>query len=329
MVMRQMIFDFPNHIADAIKIANSISFDLDISTIENIVIAGQGGSAIGGVIVKNLLSDTISKPVIINQDYSIPNFVNEKSLFIASSYSGNTEETLSALNIAIDKKSKIFTICSGGELLDISRKNSIDHIVIPSNYAPRAMLCYSIVQLLFVLCKFTAISTENLKQELLNIKKYLYQNQNDIIELSSKIVDKMYNAMPFIYTYSDFEGVALRFKQQLNENSKRHACYNLIPEMNHNEIIPWGFKNACVIPIFLDGETCSANKKRMKITISEIEKHKNDVIRVEIEKMSFFHQYFYFIHLVDWISVVFAEKNNVDPDDISLIHSLKKKLKDK
>jgi len=329
MVMKQMIYDFPNHIADAIKIANSISFDLDISTIENIVIAGQGGSAIGGVVVKNLLSDNISVPVFINQDYAIPKFINEKTLFIASSYSGNTEETLSALSNAIDKKSKIFTICSGGELLNISRKNSIDHIVIPSNNAPRAMLCYSIVQLLFILCKFTGISINSLKQELLSVQKYLLLNQNDIIGLSSEIVDKMSNKMPFIYTYPDYEGVALRFKQQLNENSKRHACYNLIPEMNHNEIIPWGFKNTCVVPIFLDGETCSSNKKRMDITISEIEKNKHDVIRVGIESISYFKQYFYFIHLVDWISVIFAEQNNIDPDDISLIHSLKNKLKDK
>ena len=78
----------------------------------------------------------------------------------------------------------------------------------------------------------------------------------------------MSNKMPFIYTFSEFEGVAIRFKQQLNENSKRHACYNLIPEMNHNEIVPWIKKNVCVIPIFLNGQTSYRNKKRMEISIS-------------------------------------------------------------
>ena len=122
MVMKDIIKKFPSQILDSVKIAENISLNKDYSNVQNIVIAGQGGSAIGGVMVKNLLSKISSLPIIINQDYNIPNFINKNTLFIASSYSGNTEETLSALRVAKNKTNMIVSICSGGDLLKITKK---------------------------------------------------------------------------------------------------------------------------------------------------------------------------------------------------------------
>jgi len=327
MVMKDIIRDFPRHIDDAINIAESISLKSDYSSIDNIVISGQGGSAMGGVMVKNLLSDTLNIPIFINQDYTIPFFVNEKTLFISSSYSGNTEETLSALIEAEAKKSIIFSICSGGKLLKISKQKNFDHAILPSGGAPRAMLCYSLIQMLFLISSVTNLSRETLKLKLLQSKHYLLDKQSSIINQAKKVVEGISNKMPFLYSYSEFEGVVLRFKQQLNENSKRHACYNLIPEMNHNEIVPWIKKNICVIPIFLNGTSSLRNKKRMEITISEIDKSVEEIIELNPGKVSYFEQYFYFIHLVDWVSLFVSEKEDVDPNDISLINTLKEKLK--
>ena len=327
MVMKDFIKAFPDHIEDAIKIAESIRLKTTLLDINNIVISGQGGSAIGGVIVKNLLHNTLNVPIIINKNYTIPSFVNENTLFIASSYSGNTEETLSALKQAETRRSHIFLITSGGKMLDVAQTKSYDHIVIPKGGAPRAMLCYSVVQLLFLIYMLQGNSIQDLTQDLLSIKKHLVCYQNDIIKEAISIVDKISNKMPFIYACDDFEGVALRFKQQLNENSKRHACYNLIPEMNHNEIVPWVKKNMCVIPIFINGISLDKNKKRVDININQILKSVDEVIEVKITNNNYLIQYFHFIHLLDWVSLFLAEKGKVDPDDITLIDVLKKQLK--
>ena len=97
--------------------------------------------------------------------------------------------------------------------------------------------------------------TDFLRKKLNSVKSHLIKYQKTIIDLASLCVDKINNKMPFIYTFSDFEGVALRFKQQLNENSKTHATYNLIPEMNHNEIVAWNQKNLCIAPIFINANS--------------------------------------------------------------------------
>jgi len=325
--MRDFIKIFPNQIDDAVKIGESIVLNTDFSNIKNIVIGGQGGSGIGGVIVKNLLRDKMCKPIFINQDYALPSFVNENTLFIASSYSGNTEETISALKQAQDRNSVIICICSGGEILEIAKKHNYDHVIIPSGGAPRAMLCYSIVQLLFILSAVNGNSQSELKQELIDIKSYLMSQQSAIVSLATQTVETMANKMPFIYAFPEFEGVALRFKQQLNENSKQHASCNLIPEMNHNEIVGWRNKHMCSIPIFLDGSSSKRNKQRLKINMQQINVCVDDIIHLSIDGVSYLHQYFYFIHLVDWVSLILAEKNNFDPDEIDAIHYLKNELK--
>ena len=193
MVMKDFIKSFPDHIEDAIKIAKSINLKITLSDINNIVISGQGGSAIGGVIAKNLLRDKMIVPIIINKNYTLPSFVNNKTLFIASSYSGNTEETLSALKQAKDRGCHIFSITSGGELLKISQDKYYDHIVIPKGGAPRAMLCYSVVQLLFLLHIVQGDSIQGLIKDLLNVKQHLVRCQNDIIKEASDIVDRISN----------------------------------------------------------------------------------------------------------------------------------------
>lgn len=328
MVMKEFVKSFPKHITHALDISHDIRIDIDSSKIDNIVIIGQGGSAIGGVIVKNLLKEKISIPILVNQDYQIPYFVNNRTLVIASSYSGNTEETLCALKEAHNRKSLIFCICSGGEMLSFSQKNSINYILIPSGSAPRAMLCYSIIQMLSIISRTWGIY-QNLKNDLLNTQQYLIDKQTDIIKLAKESSMSISNKMPFIYTFPEFEGVAIRFKQQLNENSKRHACYNLIPEMNHNEIVPWVNKNVCVIPIFFNGATFDRNQKRMIISVNKIKDSVEDLIELKSnDQISYLQQYFYFIHLVDWISVTIAEQASVDPDDITLINYLKDQLKE-
>lgn len=334
MVMRDVIKEFPNHISHALQISESLYVHKDLllnQTLSNIVISGQGGSAIGGVIVKDLLHNHLHVPIIVNKDYNIPSFINKNTLFITSSYSGNTEETISALNKVIDLKKSgenimVFCICSGGKILEIAKKNSLKYILIPEGGAPRAMLSYSVVQMLMLISLINN-KTMFFKDKLNSVKDYLINNQNSMIQLANNFAKRINQKMPFFYTFSEFEGVALRFKQQLNENSKRHATYNLIPEMNHNEIVAWNKKSLCVAPVFMNGKTSERNKKRMTINIEQIKNIVDDVIELTCDNHDNFIQYFYFIHLVDWVSLIMAENEGVDPNNIDPINYLKEELK--
>jgi len=334
MVMRNFIKEFPNHITHALQISESLSVHKKYfleKTFFNIVISGQGGSAIGGVIVKDLVQDNLNIPIIINKDYSIPHFVNKNTFFIASSYSGNTEETISALNKVIELKKtgeniSVFCICSGGQILDIAKKYKLNYILIPEGGAPRAMLSYSIIQMLTLISMING-QTDSVKDKLTSVKDYLINNQEAIIRLAHRCAEKISDKMPFIYTFSNFEGVVLRFKQQLNENSKRHATYNLIPEMNHNEIVAWNKKNVCVASVFINGNNSARNKKRMMINIEQIKGSADNVFELKCNESDTFVQYFYFIHLVDWVSLILAEKDGLDPNNIDPINYLKDELK--
>ena len=327
--MKIHIKKFPNHIENAIKIADKSVSQFNLNGISNIVINGQGGSGIAGSIVKNIFYNKISIPIIINQDYKIPKFANDKTLFISSSYSGNTEETIAAFHAAVKKNCQIICICSDGELLSLAKKNNYNYITIPKGGAPRAMLAFSLTQLLFILQSLHYGSTgiNDLRIEMQSISKLLLKKQKKIMTLARSIANRIGQKMPFIYTYPELEGLAIRFKQQLNENSKRHALFNIIPEMNHNEIVGWSRNTMCSVPVFINGNSTQANKKRLEITISQISNRVDDCIIIDYNTTSHIEEYFYFIHLVDWVSLFIAENDGVDPDEIDAIHFFKNELK--
>ena len=135
-----LIYEFPNHCVKAIKIAKESIRGLRISNIFNVVITGLGGSAIGGDLIRMLTCDRSPIPVIVNRDYNLPAFVDEKTLVIVSSYSGNTEETLSAYEDAKGKKAKLLAITTGGELKKRAMTDETPIITIPAGLPPRAAL---------------------------------------------------------------------------------------------------------------------------------------------------------------------------------------------
>ena len=147
-MMKQLITEFPNNITEAIKIAANSNFSQPKNEIRNVVICGMGGSGIGGSIVSKWLEDELSIPIYVSKDYSLPNFVNENSLVIGSSYSGDTEETLSSVELAIKKGAHIIGITSGGKMQRICNENGFDVVIVPGGNPPRTALAYSLVQLI-------------------------------------------------------------------------------------------------------------------------------------------------------------------------------------
>jgi glucose/mannose-6-phosphate isomerase len=238
MKMNDYIDCFTNHLRDAIEIANNTSLKSCTKEIRNVLICGLGGSGIGGTIVADIISSKVSIPITATKDYSIPNFVNEHTLVIASSYSGNTEETLYALEKCQAKDAEIAVITSGGKLKTIAERNNYNKITIPGKQPPRAMFGYAFTELFFMLNHYEIID-DSFISDFTNAIELLDTEKSDIQKQAMSLAKKMYQQTPVIYVANGFEGVAVRFRQQINENSKMLCWHHVVPEMNHNELLGW------------------------------------------------------------------------------------------
>ena len=236
--MDQFVADFTNQIKEAVKIGENANLHNPNKKIDNVIITGLGGSGIGGKIVSELIADEIKVPVIISSSYFIPKFASKNTLVIVSSYSGNTEETVSAMKQAINASCEIACITSGGEVLETAKSNNYNYIVVPGGNPPRSMLAYSLVQQLFLLNNYNLISSD-FKEELTKSIDLLDANENSIKVEAEEIANKIHGKIPVIYIEDYMSGVATRFKQQINENAKELCWDHVIPEMNHNELVGW------------------------------------------------------------------------------------------
>ena len=324
--MRTLIQEFPKQIREAIEIASLAQLKNSPKGIENIVICGMGGSGIGGRIVSQWIAAELSVPVVLLQDYTLPSFVSEKTFVIGSSYSGNTEETLIALEEARLKGALIAGICSGGQLKDFCDQNNFDYIVVRGGFPPRAATAYSVVQLIKILETYGFIKSGKI-QELLTCASLLETNSSEIHALAREIAQVMYGKVGVIYSGVEYESVVIRTRQQFNENSKFLCLTHVIPEMNHNELVGWGGGDERFSVLFIDGEDItSRNKKRLEISKEIVSVKTPYVQSIEAKGSSYMQRTIYLIHLVDWASYYLCDLNKADIMDIKVIDRLKSEL---
>jgi glucose/mannose-6-phosphate isomerase len=327
---KKYIEGFTRQLSEALKIGQALDLDRPGSDIRNIVIAGMGGSGIGANLVESLTFGRIPIPITVCKSYNIPQFVSPHTLFIASSYSGNTEETVAALNKALLKRAHVIAIASGGKLLEICKEYNLVYIQLPSgSESPRAMLPYSLIALLYVLYHTNLIGAAFIK-ETENAIEFLNRGEKGIQSEAELIAKKLKGKLPVIYCDNRLFAMALRFQQQLNENAKHMAHVNTFPEMNHNELVGWRFPEPLMPllqPIYLYSDHDHERvEKRMEICREIFEKKSNPIIDIIGEGASLLEQYFYLIHLTDWISCYLAKENSVEPDPVEPIVYLKSEL---
>jgi len=324
--MKTLVANFSKQLAEAITIGSNAKLTESKNKISNVLICGLGGSGIGGSIVSELVIGNANVPVNITKGYFIPAYVNENTLVIVSSYSGNTEETLNCMELAIAKNAKIVSITSAGKVLEISKTNHFDHIVVPGGMPPRSCLGYSLTQLFFILGFFKIIKN-NYKAELEKAIKLIDTEEKNIISEATKIAKKLKGKIPVIYTTTYNEGIAIRFRQQLNENSKILCWHQVIPEMNHNELVGWTEKNEnLAVLIFLDKDEYSRNLARVEINKEVIKKYASSITEIYSKGNSVIEKAIYFIHLGDWISVLLGELRGADLMEVNVINHLKSAL---
>ncbi len=323
--MKSLIASLPKHISEALQIAESTHLKPSNKHINKVVITGLGGSGIGGTIVADLVADQCKAPIVVNKNYHLPAFVNENTLVIANSYSGNTEETISALEEAMNRNAEIFIVTSGGKAAEIANEKGYNHLVVPGGNPPRSMLGYSLTLQFIVLHHYGLI--DDLHLQLDNSATLLSNEQGTIMEMAEQLASEMKGTLPVIYTIDGFEGVAVRLRQQLNENSKMLCWHAVIPEMNHNELVGWENGTDQIYALFLrNASDFDRNQKRVEINKQIIEKHTKNVKEVWSKGNSSIEQAFYHIHLGDWISYYLSELNQVDIMAIDSIDLLKSEL---
>ena len=324
--MNDYINYFTNHLTDAISIANNTTLPPCNKEIRNVLICGLGGSGIGGTIVADIVSPKVNIPIVATKDYSIPDFVNEHTLVIANSYSGNTEETLFALEKCQAKGAEIAVITSGGKLKTIAEENNYTKIIIPGNQPPRAMFGYAFTELFFMLNHYNLID-DSFKSDFEKAIALLDTEKSDIQKQAMDLAKKIYKQTPVIYVANGFEGVAVRFRQQINENSKMLCWHHVVPEMNHNELLGWRTNvDDLAVVYFRNKCDYERNQIRMDINKKVISKYTDNISEIWSKGDSVIENSLYHINLGDWVSWYLSEMNNVDAIEIDVINFLKGEL---
>ena len=308
--------------------------DIDSSytkNINNIVVAGMGGSAISADLLKPFLRDELQIPLFVNRDYVLPKFADENTLVIISSYSGNTEETISCFKEAVKKGCKIIAVSTGGWIKTFAGKNNFPCINLKKGFQPRFALGVSFFTLLKILQSLELIP---LQDEVVSEITSLWKNKG--IEYSGeenialKHAEELTGFIPLIYSSANFEAVGYRLKCQFNENSKLHAFNNVIPELNHNEIIGWEtFQekqlNVKLITI-IDNDYHAQILSRFDITRELAQKSGVDIIVLKSNEENIKVRIMDLIFLGDWITYYLAVLRGYDPSEIDYIHELKQRL---
>ena len=337
--MFQMVYDWAELVeeliqqqleipAQAIVDQYAISYDEPVT---QILICGMGGSAVSGDYLQTYLNQVLSLPIIINRNYTIPKFVNDKTLIILLSYSGNTEETISCMIAAIKKSAKIVGIGSGGKLQSFCQKYNLPFFPIPSGYQPRAAFSLLFFPLLKILSAMNLTPLDKSAiEETLSLFRQMreeFHPQNETSKNQAKqIAHKLYDRIPVIW--SPFGCVANRMKCQLNENSKILAMAEELPEFNHNHIVGWESlikENPFIIIVFRFKTEHPNVKLRFEIT-KEIVQEKVEVVEIFARGKDPLSQLFSATYFGDYISMYLAILNNQDPSTVDSINYLKKQL---
>ncbi len=325
--MQKMIERFPAQLAEALDIASKISLAKHTAPFRSIFISGLGGSGIGGTFVAEFVRNECKLPVVVSKGYHAPNWVNKHTLAICSSYSGNTEETLSTFEQLLGTGAKIVCIASGGKLIELAEKHGLDHVKVPSGWSsPRACMGYSIVAQLGVLRAAKMVSGK-MFGHIAKSAKSLAADQPTIKKYASKIAAQIGNRTPVIYCADNNEAVAIRWRQQINENSKVLCWHHALPEMNHNELVGWHDQRNDLAVLWLrNKDDYQRTAIRTDITKGVTDKLSKNSVEIWSKGKSAIEKAFYLVHLGDFVSTELAEIRGVDPVEINVINYLKSAL---
>jgi len=333
--MIDLIRRFPNDIKDAVQNARHLDMklfypDQNPEKIRNVIVSGMGGSGISGDIVRDVLSEELHLPSIVNKCARLPAFANENTLLILVSYSGNTEETMHVFQTGLKRKIPMVAIASGGILEGEARKNEVPVIKLPEGYPPRTALPHILFSIYITLEQAELIDPFDPSQTIKTLKRLgslLSPEMGVSRNIAKQCALKLRGLLPHIYIWERYGAVSDRWRTQLNENAKIMAISGVFSEMNHNEIVGWKGKmtpKPAALLLRTEDEPPSI-LKRMEFT-SHLFKRKGRLIEIYAEGNSPLEKMLSLIFIGDHASVYLAVMNELDPTPVEVIEKLKKAI---
>lgn len=314
--------------AEARRDVKKIKIPKNYRGVENIVVAGMGGSALGGHLIQTLFANQLKKPLEIIRGYNLPAYVGPKTLLILSSYSGGTEETLSAASEGKKRKAKIVGLAAGGKLAKFLRTNNYPAYIFkttfnPSNQ-PRMGLGYSIIGQIGLLAKCGLLKIN--EQEIKNVVSELSCPPRSI----EKIAATLKNKIPIIVASEFLLGNAHVLANQINENAKCFAAYFELPELNHHLMEglknPSANKKNLTFILFNSDLYLPRNQKRYKILKTVLAKNKINFLEYRPAAKTKLLQSFEILSFGSYLSFYLAMTYNLNPSPVPWVDFFKKEL---
>ncbi len=315
-----------------------VSHDFGVSftpkgDIQNVVLSGMGGSALPGVFLQSWPGTSV--PFEISRNYNLPNYVNDKSLVIASSYSGNTEESLSSLEDAEKRGAQIVVIAAGGKLLDKAKEKNYPLFIIPGGVQPRMTSLYflaAFIQLLEPLGLVPKGSLDELKAAGDWLKGFVEGWRADVPvskNPTKQIAQELMGKSVIVYSGPKLFPVANKFKICINENAKNLAWVNQFPELNHNEFIGWSShpvqKPFAVVEIRSSLEHPRV-QRRFEVTEQLLSGMRPSPIVIKPVGETLLQQLLWTVVHDDFVSIYLALLNGVNPTPVDLVEKFKVEL---
>lgn len=329
------LWDLPGQCSAAWQLGQEVSLPA-YGAISNVLVAGLGGSAIGGDLLRVYCVGKMAVPVAVSRDYLLPRYVDSTTLVFAVSYSGNTEETLSAYEEARRRGCPVVALTTGGRLGELAARDGMPVINVPGRLAPRAATGYLFLPMLAVLQRLGLIpaletEVEELVGQLEKMRQELHPEAPPEDNTAKQLASSLYNRIPVIWGASgSTEVVAQRFKGQINENAKAPAYWNVFPELNHNELVGFEVPKEILaklqVVILRDSGDHPRVAMRMDITRDVVNKAVAGVSELASRGSGLLARLYSFIYVGDYASLYLAALYGLDPGPVKIIDHLKSLL---
>lgn len=330
--------EMPDECARAWQTAADFKLPAELGDIDQIVILGMGGSAIGGDLLKVLVVDSCPVPVIVSREYELPKYVDGRTLVIASSYSGNTEETLAAFDAALKTSAKKLVITTGGTIKEVAAANGVPTFVFSYPAQPRAALPWSLLPLLSFTRQLGLIGDQSaaVKEMIVSLKKLRQIYAPEVPEKGNpakQIARLTEGKLPVVYGAGFCAEVAHRWKTQFNENGKGWGFYEAFSELNHNAVVGYEFPAAMASQVFVmmlrSGLLNPRQQRRYEITAELLQMARVDYRILEPDAGGMLSQAMALVMLGDYVTNYMALLYGTDPSPVKPIDYLKGELKKK
>lgn len=309
---------------------DSLKLPEDYKKVKNIIFCAMGGSALGGQVIYSLFKDEMKAPVEIVNGYHLPEYVDDNSLVIVVSYSGSTEETISGLNDAIERKAKVIGLTTGGKLAEILKINNFPYLIINPKHnkcqVPRVATGYMVFGAIGILEKAGLLDVKN--EDVKNAVNLLRQNKENIQKEAMVISKELYDTMPVIFSSQMFEGNAHIMRNQFNETAKTFSSYSSIPELNHHLMEGLAYpKNKRLVVLFLTSSIDSDNvKRRINLTKDVVKKNEIKEITYEAHGNDKMSQVLDFLAFGGFVTLYLGLLYGIDPSTNPWVDYFKEQL---